>query len=132
VSASAIFSDSAWTAIGRTLRLTRRELEIVRKVLDDRKELAIASDLGLSAHTVHTHMQRLHNKLRVVDRVSLVMCIISEFFKLTLAFPPVLPPICAHRNAGKCPLREGAERRVKPSERSTRRIGPGSSHWAGC
>jgi len=107
LSSTSVLSEEAWKAIGRSLRVTRRELEIVRSVFDDRKELAIADELGISAHTVHTHIQRLHKKLGVVDRISLAVRILNEFFKLTLTFPVVLPPICAIQASGRCPLLGG-------------------------
>jgi len=115
VSGPAVFSDAAWSALGKSLRLTRRELQIVRSVFNDRKEMAIASDLGISAHTVHTHVQRLHHKLEVVDRVSLVMRVLDEFFKLILVSPAVLPPICPRREAGQCPVlrRWGSDPRTR-------------------
>src|ERR1017187_688409 len=64
-SGSGIFSGQAWTEIARSLKLSRRELQIVRSVFDDCTELAIATDLGISPHTVHTHVERLHYKLAV-------------------------------------------------------------------
>lgn len=102
---SAIFSDQAWDEIGRSLRLSGRELQIVRGVFDDRIESTIAADLGMSPHTVHTHVERLYRKLSVTDRVKLVLRITDEFLALTVASGSVLPPICATRTAGRCPLR---------------------------
>jgi DNA-binding CsgD family transcriptional regulator len=104
-SGSAIFSDQAWTQLGCSLRLSGREAQIVRAVFDDRTEFAIADDLGISTHTVHTHVERLHQKLAVVDRVSLVVRVVNEFLKLTTAPGSLLPPLCATRAAGKCPRR---------------------------
>ncbi len=102
---SAIFSDRAWAEIGRSLKLSRRELEIARGVFDDRTEFAIAADLGISAHTVHTHFERLYRKLGVKGRVELILRVTNEFLALTAAPGSVLPPICADRANGRCPLR---------------------------
>jgi len=102
---AAMFSDQAWEEIARNLKLSSRELQIVRKVFDDYTEFAIASNLHVSPHTVHTHCERLYHKLAVTDRVKLVLRVMDEFLALTVASETVLPPICANRVAGRCPLR---------------------------
>jgi DNA-binding NarL/FixJ family response regulator len=79
---STVFSRRAWNQIVCRLRLSRREAEIVRGVFDDKTEYAIAAELGISSHTVHTHFERLHEKLGVADRVQLVLCIMQEFLRL--------------------------------------------------
>lgn len=99
---SNIFSDPIWSEIARSLRITKRELQIVRGVFDDRTEFAIAADLGISPHTVHTHLERLRHKLAVVDRTALVLQVVKEFLKLTAVPGTVLPPICGRRSAGRC------------------------------
>src|SRR5262245_10012899 len=53
----AILSNDAWNEIAGSLGLTRRELQVVCGIFDDRTELAIAADLGISVHTVHTHIE---------------------------------------------------------------------------
>ena len=103
-SGSAMLSDQAWREIARSLTLSARELQIVRGIFDDRTDFAIAADLGISPHTVHTHIERLHHKLAVADRVELVLRIVLEFVALTIAPGTVLPSICANRAAGRCPL----------------------------
>jgi DNA-binding NarL/FixJ family response regulator len=101
---SAMFSELAWKEIARSLKLSAREVEIIRGVFDDRTELAIGADLGISAHTVHTHFERLHQKLGVPDRVELVLRVIQEFIALTLAPRTILPPICPNYADDRCPL----------------------------
>ena len=103
-----MFSEQAWEKIGRSLKLSGRELQIVREVFDDRTELAIANNLKLSPHTVHTHCERLYHKLAVTNRVRLVLRITNEFIALTFAPESDLPPICASRAKGHCPL-EGSQ-----------------------
>lgn len=95
-------SEIAWQEIASSLRLSARELQIVRAVFNDRKEYAIAIDLGISPKTVHTYFERLHHKLSVTDRVQLVLRIFTEYVKLTETDGSKLPPICAHRAAGRC------------------------------
>ena len=100
-----MFSELAWGEITRSLRLSRRELQIVRAIFDDYTEFAIANNLNVSPPTIHTHCERLYRKLAVTDRVKLVLRIMDEFLALTIAAGTGLPPICAHRVAGRCPRR---------------------------
>jgi DNA-binding CsgD family transcriptional regulator len=102
---AAMFSEQAWEEIAHSLKLSGRELQIVREVFDDQTEFAIANNLNLSPHTIHTHCERLYHKLAVTDRVKLVLRITNEFIALTFAAESSLPPICANRAAGRCPLR---------------------------
>jgi DNA-binding NarL/FixJ family response regulator len=102
---AAMLSDLAWQEIARSLRLSGRELQIVRAMFDDRTESAMAADLGMTKRTVHTHFERLHRKLGVADRLQLVLRVMEEFLVLTVAPGINLPPICANRAAGRCPLR---------------------------
>jgi len=54
-----------WRQIQDALGLTDRELQIVQSVFDGMQEPAIALRLGISAHTVHTHLGRVYRKLGV-------------------------------------------------------------------
>jgi len=60
----------------------------MRAVFDDRTEFAIAADLGISPHTVHTHFRRLHKKLGAITRVQLVLRAMDEFIALNGRAPP--------------------------------------------
>ena len=102
---AAMFSEPAWQEIARSLKLSGQELQIVRGVFDDCTEFAIANNLRVSPHTVHTHCERLYHKLAVTDRVKLVLRITDEFLALTAAPGSNLPSICTNRSAGCCPLR---------------------------
>jgi DNA-binding CsgD family transcriptional regulator len=99
-----MLSELAWVEIARSLKLSPRELQIARATFDDRKESAIAADLGIAVRTVHTHIERLHRKLDVVDRAQLILRIVHEFLRLTISLDGKLPPICANEAAGLCPL----------------------------
>ena len=94
---SAMSSRQAWEKIARTLNLSGRELQIVHRVFDDEKEATIADDLGISSHSVHTHVERLHRKLAITDRTQLVLRVTQEFLALTGSPEPGLPPICSNR-----------------------------------
>ena len=82
-----ILPHDAWKTIAKSLRISDRELEIIQGVFDDRKECAIADELKISMHTVHTHLERLYRKLGVSSRVALVLYILSEYLSL---LPPTL------------------------------------------
>jgi DNA-binding NarL/FixJ family response regulator len=77
VAGSALLSEEKWAETARLLRLSGRELEIVRGVFDNRTEHAIAADYGIADCTVHTHLDRLYHKLAVTTRVELVLRVIE-------------------------------------------------------
>ncbi|MCK6455994.1 MAG: helix-turn-helix transcriptional regulator [Phycisphaerae bacterium] len=66
-----------WAETSRQLRLSGRESQIVRFCFDDLKESAIAQRLGISQHTVHTHLERLYRKLGVASRCELIVCVFA-------------------------------------------------------
>ncbi|MGD1277186.1 MAG: helix-turn-helix transcriptional regulator [Tepidisphaeraceae bacterium] len=98
-------SPKAWKRLGVRLRLSQRELQIAQGVLRDRKESAIARDLGMSRHTVHTHLERLYAKLSVRNRAELMLVLFGAFLCLTAVPGSKLPPICGDQSTGRCPLR---------------------------
>jgi DNA-binding CsgD family transcriptional regulator len=103
---SAVFSKEAWQEISRSLRLSRRELQIVERIFDDDTESEMSKELGITRSTIHTHMERLRRKLAVTDRGEMMLRIICEFLRLTMAAQSLLPPICARRAAGQCPFHD--------------------------
>jgi DNA-binding CsgD family transcriptional regulator len=72
-----IFSGQRWCEIAGALRLTRRELEIVQGVFDDATDLGIGQRMGISQHTVHTHLERMYHKLQVHSRPGLILRIVA-------------------------------------------------------
>ena len=52
--------------------LTRRELEVVRLLLDNGRVASIAEDLGLSPATVRNHFRRIYSTLGVHSQVELI------------------------------------------------------------
>jgi DNA-binding CsgD family transcriptional regulator len=77
-----VFPAEVWRLLVRSLELSQRESEIVRAVLADQKESAIALDLGISPHTVHTYLERMYRKLGVSSRVTLVSRVFLEYLWL--------------------------------------------------
>jgi DNA-binding NarL/FixJ family response regulator len=55
-----------------TFNLTNREIEILKAIVDDDTEYAIAMDLGISEHTVRTHVKNIYRKLQVHSRGAVV------------------------------------------------------------
>lgn len=77
-----VLDARAWCMLAAALRLSPRELEIARGIFRDEKDVAIAGRLGISPHTVHTHVERLYHKLGVHSRVELVLHIVQTYLQL--------------------------------------------------
>jgi DNA-binding NarL/FixJ family response regulator len=56
----------------QTTPLSKREREILQKVADGATTRQVASDLGISPHTVKTHLERIFEKLGANDRAQAV------------------------------------------------------------
>lgn len=93
-----------WSCIANRLALSERELQIVQGVFDDAHQEAIAEELAISSHTVHTHLERLYHKLQVNSRVELVVRIAECHVLLCQDPAGPAPPLCPHYASGRCPL----------------------------
>ena len=74
----ALLAEHTWDLLKLSLKLSDRELQIVKAIFDDKKETAIAADLEISPHTVNTYLQRLYQKLSVNSRAQLIVRIFAE------------------------------------------------------
>jgi DNA-binding CsgD family transcriptional regulator len=81
-SGGSLFSDNIWRLLAGSLKLSQRESQILPAVFDEQNESTIAVSLGISSHTVHTHLERLYRKLGVTSRVSLVTRVFVEYLWL--------------------------------------------------
>ncbi|MBL1215135.1 MAG: response regulator transcription factor [Ignavibacteriae bacterium] len=54
------------------INLTDREIEILKAIVQDDTEYAIAMDLGISQHTVRSHVKNIYKKLQVHSRTAVV------------------------------------------------------------
>ena len=54
------------------VRLTPREAEVLERLVEDTPEVAIAEALGISPHTVRSHVKNLYAKLEVHSRAQAV------------------------------------------------------------
>jgi DNA-binding CsgD family transcriptional regulator len=78
---STVLASGIWPGLAEQLRLSPRELQVVKGVFRDDKEESIAADLGISPHTVSTYLQRIYTKLRVGSRVQLIVRVIGEYLR---------------------------------------------------
>jgi DNA-binding CsgD family transcriptional regulator len=76
-------SDEQWRALARALRLSAREAEITRLLMNDESEWTIAAHLSISRHTVHTHIERLYRKLGVTSRSQVIVRVFQTYVELT-------------------------------------------------
>lgn len=74
--------DHVWSSIAVSLELSEREAEIVGLLMLDKSERAIADELRISAHTVHTHLERLYRKLNARSRCQVVVRIFQQYVQL--------------------------------------------------
>lgn len=61
-----------WRSLTASLRLSQRESDIAALLLLNKTEATMAVLLGISVHTVHSHLERLFRKLRVRSRCGVV------------------------------------------------------------
>ena len=77
--APSFLTTAEWRATTDTLGLSGRECEIVGSMIEGNSEAEIALHLGISPHTVHTHLERLHRKLNVANRPHLIGRVLEAF-----------------------------------------------------
>jgi DNA-binding CsgD family transcriptional regulator len=73
-----ILEKPEWLSLAGSLRLSSRELEILQCIFDDQTEAAMALELGISTHTIHSHLERLYRKLGVTSRCGAVVRVFAE------------------------------------------------------
>lgn len=71
--------DEEWWSVCASVKLSPRESQIARWILEDETEQAIAGRLGISVHTVHSYLGRLYRKLGVRSRQQLIVRIFAEW-----------------------------------------------------
>ncbi len=72
-----LLTSQDWEAICATASLTKREAEVCTLLLSCKTRNAIADCLGIKPRTVRQHLENLHVKLNVTNRVELVLRVIS-------------------------------------------------------
>ena len=66
------------TAQSRQLRLSERELEILKHIVMGKSNTKIAEDLCLSTHTIKAHVCSILHKMAVSDRVQAAVKAVRE------------------------------------------------------
>ncbi len=69
---SELRQDEAAPAIPENQRLTQREITIMRLLEDGHPYKEIAAELGVSPHTVHTHIKNIYQKLQAHSRADAI------------------------------------------------------------
>ena len=95
------FCDEAWAGIADKLKLSHRQVEIIRCVLTGEGDRQIARRLDLSLHTVQTHIKRLHEKLAIQSRVELAARIFAAYRAWRIDSHP---PAGCPQNSGLAPV----------------------------
>ena len=76
----AMYRSDRWRSVTSSLGLSQRErqiLEILLAGIDDEKRMA--ERLGISHHTIHTHIERLYRKLHVQSRSQLIAAVFVAY-----------------------------------------------------
>ncbi len=74
-----VFSETEWADLQRNLSLSRRQAQIVERLLCGRSDKQIAKELEVSVPTVRTHLGRLFMRFGVADRCELILHMFNCF-----------------------------------------------------
>ena len=74
--------EADWEIVAARLRLTMREAQIIRRIVTELKDQAIAHELGISYNTLRTQLSRLYRKLGVQTRIGVAVAVFSEALKI--------------------------------------------------
>lgn len=72
-----LMPEEYWDRIATIADLSPREVEVCRHVFRGQTREEVAEALGLSPRTIRHHLENLHLKLRVSDRIALVLRLIQ-------------------------------------------------------
>jgi len=78
---SSVFSDEEWAELARRLPLSDAELLVAKGVFKEWTKERIARKAGMSAATVHSHLDRLYKTIGVHSRAGLVVRVVEEFLR---------------------------------------------------
>ncbi len=74
-----VFTEAEWADLHRDLGLSRRQAQIVERLLCGRSDKQIARELEMSVPTVRTHLGRLFMRFGVADRCELILHMFTCF-----------------------------------------------------
>ena len=72
-----LIQKDEWSAIWNSLRLTKREGEVVKLLFNGGTNEAVARELDIRPRTVRQYVEQIYQKLSVQDRVSLALLIVE-------------------------------------------------------
>lgn len=72
-------SSATLEHVAASLRLSGREVQILNGILHNNTPLEIANDLGISVHTIHSHLARLYRKMNVSSRAELILEVFRKY-----------------------------------------------------
>ena len=73
---STLLTGAQWQHVAETLRLSGRELEIVKAVFDCASNTRVSSEIGMPINTVREHFRRLYRKLGINTHLELCLCVL--------------------------------------------------------
>lgn len=73
-----MLSLDQWTELRSKFGLSTREYQAAQLLLTGANERAVAQSLALSAHTVHTYVLRLYQKVGVSSRTQLAVLLLTS------------------------------------------------------
>jgi DNA-binding CsgD family transcriptional regulator len=74
-----LFTPEEWRKLQTTLSVSERQLEVLKCIFDDHVGAGMAGMLGISEHTVHTHLERLYRRMHVSSRGQLMVKVFATF-----------------------------------------------------
>lgn len=72
-----LLTDDQWQEVSDALGLSYREAEVCRLLFEGRTRDNIKDELGLKSSTVRQYMENIHRKLRVNNRVGVVLRVVQ-------------------------------------------------------
>ena len=72
-----LLTDRQWEDVGNFLNISVRERQVCELLFVGLTRQAIADHLGIKNRTVRHHMEQLHTKLKVSERVGVVLRIVQ-------------------------------------------------------
>jgi DNA-binding NarL/FixJ family response regulator len=74
-----MLSDAEWDMVGKKLRLTEREVQVLRGVFAEQTDDAIAIELGITPRTVRAHLEKLYRKCNCRTRCGAIVSAFKMF-----------------------------------------------------
>jgi DNA-binding NarL/FixJ family response regulator len=73
-----MLDDRQWCSLGKRYDLTVREQQVARLICQGLRTVAIAEHLHIRPGTVKTHVRNIYRKIKVRNRVSLLLRFMAE------------------------------------------------------